>query len=266
LSDLAAASAWAGIAPARSRPGVFFGAVLLAYLAFGARGASAEDLFQKGVAAYRGADYALAARIFRESAASQPASGTLLNLGNAEWQSRRTGAAVQAWEQTLWLEPFDALARGNLQFARKNAQLEAPDLVWYEVVSSWLPVSWWAWLTGVSLWLAIGMTTLPGILRRPKAVWHQAVAALGLMIFLLSVPAHIGVHTRSRIGFVLHKDTPLRLTPTTEAQSLIRLPSGEAARCEKTHGNFVLIRTNHSSGWVEQSQLGLICPKSGAVL
>ena len=171
-----------------------------------------------------------AAEAFRQSVTLQPASGALQNLGNAEWQRHRTGAAILAWEQALWLDPFNQSARQNLRFARKTAQLEAPDLAWYEVISTWLPVSWWAWIAGVSLWLAVGMVLLPGILRRRKATWHQAIAALGLMVFLLSVPAHIGVETRSRIGFVLQKDTPLRLTPTLEAQAVTRLAAGEPAR------------------------------------
>jgi hypothetical protein len=161
------------------------------------------------------------------------------------------------------LDPFNQSARQNLRFARKAAQLEAPDLAWYEVVSTWLPASWWAWIAGVSLWLAVGMGTFPGFLRRRKAIWHQAIAAVGLMVFLLSVPAHIGVETRSRIGFMLQKDTPLRLTPTLEAQVVTRLAAGEPARRIGTRGNYVLIRTSRALGWVEQDQFGLICPRAG---
>ena len=102
---------------------------------------------------------------------------------------------------------------------------------------------------------------LPGILRRRKATWHQAIAALGLMVFLLSIPAQIGVQTRSRIGFVLQKDTPLRLTPTLEAQAVTRLAAGEPARWVRARGNYVLIRTGRALGWVEQDQLGLTCPR-----
>jgi len=224
---------------------------------------SAQDLFQTGVTAYRDGNYAQAAEAFSQSIALQPASGALQNLGNAEWQRHRTGAAVLAWEQALWLDPFNQSARQNLRYARKNAQLEAPDLAWYEVISTWLPVNWWAWIAGVSLWLSIGVVLLPGILRRRKATWHQAIAAVGLMVFLLSVPAHFGVETRSRIGFVLQKDTPLRLTPTLEAQAVTRLAAGEPARRVRVRGNYVLIRNGRVLGWVEQDRFGLTCPKPG---
>ena len=158
---------------------------------------SPEDFFQEGLTACRVGDYARAAHAFRESVTLQPASGALLDLGNAEWRCGRAGPAILAWEQARWLDPFSASPRQNLSFARKTAQIEAPDLSWYEVVSTWLPASWWAWIAGTSLWLAVGMGMLPGVLRLRKATWHQAVAALGLMVFLLSLPAHFGVETRS---------------------------------------------------------------------
>jgi hypothetical protein len=128
-------------------------------------------------------------------------------------------------------------------------------------VSTWLPVNWWAWIAGLTFWLAVGAGTLPGILRWRKAAWQQAVAALALAVFLLSLPAQLGVDTRSRIGFVLLKDTPLRLTATHEAQFVTRLSAGDPARLERVRGNFLLIRTSRAVGWVEKDQFGLICPR-----
>jgi len=220
-----------------------------------------HDLFQQATAAYESGDFTQSASLFHECAALQPASGTLQNVGNAEWQNARVGPAILAWEQSLWLDSFNEPARLNLRFARKSAQLEPPDLAWFEVVSTWLHVNYWAWLTGVSLWVAIGMITLPGILRLRKAAWHQAIAAVGLMVFLLTLPAHLGVHGRSRIGFVLQPETPLRLTPTMESQVLTRLPAGQPARVEQVRGNYVLARagTLGHRGWIERERFALVC-------
>src|SRR5437899_269638 len=157
------------------------------------------SLFDEGLAAYRAGDYAKAADAFREQATLRPVSGTLQNLGLAEWHCARTGRAVLAWEQALWLNPFNEAARANLRFARKTAQLESPDLTWYEVVSTWLPMNWWAWASTLSLWSAVGLGALPGILRWRRAAWQQAIAALALTVFLLSLPAQLGLNTRSRI-------------------------------------------------------------------
>ena len=247
--------------------GFGFTLVLLLVLTKSAIGAptanSPDTLFQTGITAYRAGEYSRAAEAFGQSVVRQPASGALQNLGNAEWQRQRVGAAMLAWERVLWLDPFNGAARQNLRFARKAAQLEAPDLAWYEVISTWLPASWWAWVAGASLWLAVGMVLLPGILRQRKATWHQAVAAFGLMVFLLSTPAVVGVHTRSQIGFVLQPDTPLRLTPTLEAQSITRLAAGEPARWIRSRGGYLLLRTSRALGWVEARQFGLTCPAPG---
>jgi tetratricopeptide (TPR) repeat protein len=218
-------------------------------------------LFREGAAAYQAGNYTQAERFFAESATRQPASGTLRNLGNAQWEGGEAGEAILAWERSLWLNPFDAPVRHNLRFARKAAQVEAPELTWYEVVSTWLPVNWWAWITGGSLWTAVGLGLLPGILRQRKAAWHQAGAAFALMVFLLSVPAQFGVQTRSRLGFVLHKDAPLLLTPTQEAQPLTRLGAGDPGRWVRARGRYLLIRTSHTLGWVDRDQFGLICPR-----
>jgi len=146
----------------------------------------------------------------------------------------------------------------NLRFSRRIAQLEAPDLNWAEVVSSWLPANWWAWVGGISLWAAVGVSTVPGLLRWRKAAWHQAVAAFSLAMFLLSFPAQVGINSRSKLGFVLFKDTPLRLTPTAEAQVITRLAAGEPGRVERTRGNYLLIRASHTAGWIERNQFQVI--------
>jgi tetratricopeptide (TPR) repeat protein len=220
-------------------------------------GETAEALFTRGCGAYQAGDYMGAVRAFRTAAQLHPAAGSFQNLGNAEWQLGHTGQAVLAWERSLWLDPFHRTAYTNLRFARKTAQLESPELAWYEVVSSWLPVNWWAWIAGLSFWLAVAMVMLPGIFRWRKLAWHQALAALGLAVFLLSVPAHLGVDTRSRIGFVLQKNAPLRLTPTENAQFITRLPAGEPARLERIRGTFLLIHTSHTTGWIERNQFEL---------
>jgi len=216
------------------------------------------DAFSDGLENYRAGNFSQAATQFRETISRQPSSGAFQNLGNAEWQQKQIGPAVLAWEQALWLNPFDHNARNNLKFARETAQLESPDLTWYEVASGWLPMNWWAWLTGISLWCAVGVLVLPGVLRWKKPVWQQAAAALALVIFLLCLPAHMGTLTRAEIGFVLKAETPLRLTPTTNGQIVTRLASGEPARQMRSQGHFAFVRTRHTAGWIQKDSFRLL--------
>ena len=69
--------------------------------------ANADDLFREGLATYRLGDYASAVQAFAGRRSSSRPSGTLQNLGNAEWKLGHTGAAVLAWEQAVWLDPFN---------------------------------------------------------------------------------------------------------------------------------------------------------------
>ena len=167
----------------------------------------------------RAGQFPEAAAAFEKSAQARPAAGTLVNLGIAEWQRGHAGAAILAWEQARWIDPFDPRAGANLKFARQVAQVDEPQLKWFETASTWLPPDAWVWLAGASLWLAVGLLVLPGIFRRRKAGWHQALAALAFGFFLFSLTANVGVVSRTQLGFVLKKNAPLRLTPTREARS-----------------------------------------------
>jgi len=222
--------------------------------------ASAGTSFEQGIEAYQGGHFVEATKAFRESVSERPTAGALVNLGMTEWRRGRSGAAIVAWEQALWVDAFDQRARNNLRFARETAGLDAPRLAWYETASTWLPTNSWAWIAGAGLWLALGMVTLPVVLRWRKAGWHHALAALGLGVFLLSLPAHVGVVTRSHIGFVLDRKTPLRLTPTEEAESLVTLAAGDPARLIRTQCGYVFVRTQSGAGWIEREKIGLICP------
>ncbi len=234
-------------------------AILLLWLVVSTIRAAGDDSFSAGVTAYENGDFDAAARAFHASASAQPAAGTFLNLGNSEWKRERTAGAILAWERALWMNPREGNAKTNLAFARSTAQLESPQLAWYEVASTWLPANAWAWVTAVSLWLTGAMLVLPGIFRGRKSSWHQAVAALGLGVFILGLPANFGVITRSRTGFITTKETPLRLTPTANAEMVTKLSAGEPARLIRTRGKFLFIRTSHAEGWVERAELELIC-------
>jgi hypothetical protein len=235
--------------------------LLPAGLAHAASPSSADALFHAGALAYTSGEYNASASAFRDSARTQPASGTLENLGLAEWQRGQPGLAILAWEQSLWLDSFNKSSHENLRFARKAAQVETPQLVWYEGISTWLPMNWWAWISVCTFWVALAAVFLPGIVRAKKRGWHQAIAALSLTLFLLSIPAAFGIQSRSRLGFVLQKDTPLQLTPTAEGQVVTRLAAGDPVRLQRSHGAFCLVKTSHTSGWVNRDQLGFISQK-----
>jgi tetratricopeptide (TPR) repeat protein len=215
--------------------------------------------FQAGIDAYLVSDFEAAADQFQKAVAESPSAGAWHNLGNAEWQRGKTGPAILAWERAAWLDPFNPNPRANLRAARKSAQIDTPDLSWHELCSTWLPVDAWAWVAAFSFWLAVALMLLPNLLHWRRADWRQGLAAAGLAVFLLTLPALAGVQSRSRIGIVVNPDTPLRLTPTQEAQTLAKIPAGAMARLERRRGDYVYVRTQFdSAGWLKQSDFGLI--------
>jgi hypothetical protein len=247
------------VSPARSH--VRFALGLILALTLNNRVATAENSFADGVTAYGEKDFVQAVEIFTALSTNAPRAGVWRNLGNAHWQRGEIAPALLAWERATWLDPFDAAIPNNLKFARNAAQLEAPDLTWYEIASTWLPLNWWAGLATISLWLAVGSLLWPVVLRRRKSAPQQAVVALGLGIFLLSLPANFGAGTRTKIGFVLQRDTPLRLTPTMEGEPITRLAAGDPARVVRKRGDYLLVQTRHTRGWVTRAEFELICPR-----
>lgn len=221
--------------------------------------ANADD-FARGQQAYERQDFPAAVQSFALAVSNAPSAGAYRNLGNAAWLGGDVAKALLAWERAAWIDPRDADVRNNLQFAREIAQLEAPDLTWGEIASTWLPVDWWAWLACGSLWFAVSLAVLPAVLRWRKSGWQQAFMAIGLGIFLLSLPANYGAVTRTNLGLVLVAETPLRLTPTAEGEPATKLAAGEPARLLRSRGKYLLIRTRLATGWVEREQIGRICP------
>ena len=235
--------------------------VLLLALSGSANAANvAADSFRDGTSAFDSGNFASAATNFSQFATNQPASGAFVNLGLAEWRRGRIGPAVVAWERALWIEPANVAARNNLRYARQVAEIAEPEQTWYEATSTWLSAGTWALVTGLTLWLAVALISLPGLLRWRKAAWQQVLAAAALCLFMLCVPAHMGIVTRAETGFITEKKVPLRLTPTTEGEHISTLGPGEPIRRVRSRGSYYLVRTREGTGWVEKNQVGLIAP------
>lgn len=226
------------------------------------RAASFRGDFRAGCVAYADGHFERASSIFGNLARSHPTAAVYHNLGNALWHRNQVGEAILAWERAEWLNPFDSASRTNLDVARQATQLDGPDLAWYEICSTWLPADVWPWLAMVSFWVAVALLLLPGILGWRRSDRQQAVAAAGFAVFLLTVPALVGVQTRSQLGIIRQGNTRLRLTPTREAQVLARLQAGDVVRMAGEHGAYVYVRTeDDSAGWVQHAEFARIASR-----
>jgi len=220
--------------------------------------AATDDFYVRGLPAARAGNFPEAASVFENELKHQPSSGVFVDLGITEWQRGHAGAAILAWERAAWIDPYDAQANQNLKFARTVAQVDAPELRWFETASTWLPPNAWVWIAGASLWLAVGALVLPRVFRWRRSGWQQSLAALGFCVFIFSITANVGVVSRTDIGFIVKKNAPLRLTPTSGSELISTLSAGEPVRRVKTRGNYYFIRSSMTAGWVEREQVGLI--------
>jgi len=224
--------------------------------------ATPDERFAAARKAYLAEDYAEAAYQLRElPAAGEWSHGALHNLGNAEWKVSRPGYAILAWERARALDPFNRNTVANLRFARTQAQLIVPEPAWFEQYSQWLPSAAWLWSASLGLWGGVALLTLPRLVGTRRADWHQGVAALLLAVFLLAVPALVGLHTRGQIGVVLEDETNLRLSPTQEGESLAKLAAGEMGRVEAVRDDYLYIRAEGDrAGWVQKREFARVWP------
>jgi hypothetical protein len=246
--------------PGCERLGVRLAFALMVYLTAPVHAAT-NEFFARGIQLSRAGLYPEAAAVFEEEAKVEPSAGVLVNLGLAEWQRGHGGAAILAWERARWIDPYDARAEANLDYARQVVQVDAPQLKWFETVSTWLPPNAWIWLAGTSLWLAVGLVVMPTILRWRKAGWQQFLAALAFGVFLFCLTANFGVASRTQIGLILKTNTPLRLTPTHGGEVVSTLAAGEPVRQLRMRGKYAFVRTAGGFGWIEEDEFQLVCPR-----
>jgi len=220
--------------------------------------AATDDFYVRGLPAAQAGDFHTAAAVFENELKRQPSAGIFVDLGITEWQRGHAGAAILAWERAVWIDPYDILAKQNLKFARTVAQVDEPELRWFETASTWLSPNAWVWIAGASLWLAVGALVLPRVFRWRRSGWQQTLAALGFCVFIFSITANVGVVSRTDIGFIVKKNAPLRLTPTSGSELISTLSAGEPVRRMKTRGNYYFIRSSMTAGWIEREQVGLI--------
>jgi hypothetical protein len=207
------------------------------------------------VNSYVAGDFAQAVLDFRACATNYPSANVFHNLGNSEWRSGNAGRAVWAWERALWTSPYLTEAAANLRFARKSLQIDAPELTWLELCSTWLPHDTWLLILLISFWSAVSFLCLPYFLHVRRQLWQQAAAAICFGVFLLCVPAIVGLHTRYSVGAVVTDQVFLRLTPTKNAQPICRIAPGEMGRMKFARGEYVYVLFSRDiSGWLRREE------------
>ena len=206
-------------------------------------------------------DYEGAVQHLESVLSVQAAPGVLHNLGNAQYHLGRLGKSILAWERARSLDPGLQITTGNLHFARGQAGIEAPVLGWTEKYSLLLASDAWIWLATAAVWVSIGALSWPRLMNQRRSSWSQGTAVLAIGTLLLVLPALFGIASRAHLGVIVEAETPVRLTPTKEGETIGKLREGEMARQEKVRGEYVYIRADlDRAGWVRRTEFERLWP------
>ncbi len=162
-----------------------------------------------------------------------------LALGNAHFESGRTGRAVLAYERGLRLRPGDGDLRNNLRFVREEAGIFIPELPdffllrWWRVAGSWLGTAAALYLGLLFFWLAVAGATY-WYLRRQRMDEKRRFALLPAAGVCLAVAFLLFSLGRARNQYLSRTDgavllataAPLRVSPTGNSSVETTLTEG----------------------------------------
>jgi hypothetical protein len=208
----------------------------------------ARGPFAAGVAAYAGADYVRAARLFEDAAREAPrSSASWANAGTASWVAHDTAGAVVGWQRALRLDPGAPELRDRLALVR------APQDAGLARVPA-LPARGPSALT-LLLWVA-------GWSLVARQCWRRRPASR-LVVLTLVVAGGLGVGARAfenRLegrGFaVVTEPAALRALPALGAEGSSVPILGEVARVVQRQGVWTHVALDGGrDGWIATERL-----------
>jgi hypothetical protein len=203
--------------------------------------------FRAGVAAYRAADYAAAARDFGAVASAEPrAADAWMNYGTASWQAADTSRAVLGWQRALRLEPLARDARDALPLVNLPVDESLGDV-------PPLPVPTLA-LAAAFLWVTAWLTIAIRLRKTGATAIGLGGIALSLTFAAVAFTAHSVLSGRGLA--VLDATGALRALPALAAEYGSMALVGEVARVTERRGDWSrIVLAGAREGWVEHALL-----------
>jgi hypothetical protein len=242
--------------PAYSRsPAAVHSGVVALFLMVGAAGAlfgrdleKAREPFARGIAAYAGADYTRAARLFEDATRDAPrVPAAWANLGTASWAAADTANAVVGWQHALRLDPMADDLRDRL------ARVGAPQdigVARVPAIPRRLPAA-----AALLLWL-VGWAVVASRCWRRRPAMRLAIATL-----IIGGSAAVGARLledrlEGRDLAVVVEPGPLRALPALGAEGESVPVVGEVARVVQRQGVWTRISLDGGrDGWIASERL-----------
>ena len=227
--------------------------VLMAALAAGAL-VFAQDIqrarepFARGIAAYKGADYLPAARLFEDAARAAPRiAASWANAGTASFAAGDTAGAVVGWQRALRLDPLADDLRDRLARVRAPQDLGVARV---PPIPARAPsaLALLLWLAG---WIAVA-----------RLCWRRRPALrLTLVTLIVAGAAAVGARLfedrlEGRDLVVVTDPGPLRSLPALGAEGGAVPLVGEVARVVRRQGVWTRIALDGDrDGWIASERL-----------
>ena len=223
---------------------------IAAAAAFAFVGATAPDIFARGVHAYDAARYPAAATSFDSVASLEPrAVDAWANVGTARWAAHDTAGAVVGWQRALRLDPLDAEVRARLDLTPgpgRGAIAAVPPVP--PAIVAFLGIAlWWGAWTIATLRVARG-SRAPG--ARSMYALYGLVAA--------SVVAYVLLDERldARTLSVVADPIALRAIPSLAADPGAPTRMGSVVRVIQRDGRWSHVASGTGEeGWIESERL-----------
>jgi len=224
-------------------------ALLAAAGALGARDiVGAREPFARGIAAYAGADYLRAARLFEDASRAAPrVAAAWANAGTAAWAAADTADAVVGWQHALRLDPLADDLRDRL------ARVRAPQDVGVARVPAIPPRAPSAF--ALLLWIA-------GWTAAARACWRRRPALrLTIVTLVLAGSAAVGARLfedrlEGRDLAVVTDPGALRALPALGSEGGAVPLVGEVARVVQRQGVWTRVSLDGDrDGWIASERL-----------
>ena len=212
-----------------------------------------EQVFEEANNNYYAGHYQQAIEQYQSLLPHKQSANLQFNLGNAYYQSGDYGPAILHLEKARALNPNNPDILANLQLAQKAAQVPESHGSWLDALALSQNVNTWAWLGVIAFWLTIGFIFIPRLYRWKSPLRSFLVLFFGLCTIISGVSLY-GYHKMSKEGIALHKETVLKLAPSSASPTEGFIPAGSMAVVQREHGNFFQITTaNNEQGWVSKN-------------
>ena len=232
-------------------------------------GETADDAFQKGLAAYQKRDYPAARDAFTAAVASgAPTARLLHNLALTHYQMNQKAYALAYWRKALAIDPNFAAARVGRELLEDRMRMRPFENDGFslalrqtlERVSPFL-LSWaLALLIAVTGWLALRYGVARATARDedadgPAFPWGTAAAGLSTMLVATVLGLKLWDGAEARATVVTDK-TEVRSLPNAQAVSLFELTGGGEVLVKRAQDGWTQVQKGDgATGWIQDSAI-----------